>query len=181
ASGLVTLEVEQEVSDVVPTTSSGIDSPTIQQRRIKSSVSVQSGGSVALGGLIRSSRTKGTTGVPLLSSLPAVGALFGVKENSVDKTELLVLITPRVVRNQEEAREITRELRNRIDAFAPKDRPESGVKSGGTDAAGEKEKTAGKSEPAAKDEPTVEKAPVAKVESVSSADSGIKDAEPEKR
>jgi len=185
ASGLVTLEVEQEVSDVVPTTSSGIDSPTIQQRRIKSSVSVQSGGSVALGGLIRSSRSKENTGVPLLSSLPAVGALFGVKENSVEKTELLVLITPRVVRNQEEARAITRELRNRIGAFAPKDSAETAPKSGDTGAADKTENSVSTKEPAAKpaakDEPAVEKAPVPKVESVSEVDSDIKESETAKR
>ena len=123
ASGFVTLEIEQEVSDVVPTTTSGIDSPTIQQRRIKSSVGVNSGESIALGGLIRNRRTKSSVGVPFLSRIPALGALFATKEDTVEKTELLVLITPRVVRNRKEAREITDELRGRIDAFRPKDRP----------------------------------------------------------
>ena len=120
ASGLVTLEIEQEVSDVVETTTSGIDSPTIQQRRIQSSVAIESGETVALGGLIRNRRTDLSDGVPFLSRIPLVGALFGTKENVIEKTELLVLITPRVVRDRKQAREITEELRSRIDAFRPK-------------------------------------------------------------
>lgn len=114
SSGLVSLEIEQESSDVVATTTSGIDSPTIQQRRINSSIVVQSGHTVALGGLITESRQKTGAGVPLLSRLPLVGALFGDKNSTFDRTELLVLITPRVVRNQEEARIVTEELRSRV-------------------------------------------------------------------
>jgi general secretion pathway protein D len=119
ASGLVSLEIEQEVSDVVATTTSGIDSPTIRQRRIRSSVAVQSGQTVALGGLIRDRRTWKSDGVPVLSRVPVLGALFGSKGNAAEKTELLVLITPRAVRNQEEANEVTTELRKRIRSFAP--------------------------------------------------------------
>ncbi len=114
AGGLVTLDIEQEVSDVIPTTTSGIDSPTIQQRRIKSSVAVQSGETVALGGLIRNRKTKNRSGVPLLSQIPVLGALFGKTENFDDRTELLILIRPRVVRNLKEAREMTEELRRQI-------------------------------------------------------------------
>jgi general secretion pathway protein D len=117
--GLVTMEVAQEVSDVVETTSSTLDSPTIQTRRVESTVSVQSGQTVALGGLIRDSRTNGSTGVPYLSRIPVIGWLFGVKEDSADRTELLVLITPRVVANQDESRKVTEELRGRIRAVQP--------------------------------------------------------------
>ncbi len=115
--GMVNLEIEQEVSDVVPTTTSGIDSPTIRQRRIKSTVAIQSGETVALGGLIRDRRTDVSEGVPFVSHVPVLGALFGSKDNTTEKTELLVLITPRVIHNTEQAREMTNELRNRIDAF----------------------------------------------------------------
>ena len=114
AGGLVTLDIEQEVSDVIPTTTSGIDSPTIQQRRIRSSVAVQSGETVALGGLIRNRRTKNKSGVPFLSQIPVLGALFGKTESFDDRTELLILIRPRVVRNLKEAREMTEELRKQI-------------------------------------------------------------------
>lgn len=122
ASGLVNLEIEQEVSDVAETTTSGIDSPTIQQRRIKSWVAVQSGETVALGGLIRKKRSNSTEGLPLLSRIPILGALFGTHENDKERTELLVLMTPRVIRNAQEARDITTELRRRIKSLAPKKR-----------------------------------------------------------
>ncbi len=119
ASGLVTLDIEQEVSDVIETTTSGIDSPTIQQRRISSSVVVADGETIALGGLIRDSRDKSRTGIPFLSSLPLIGPLFGQEEEGLDRTELLVLITPRVVRNQDEAAAVTEELRRRLQAVVP--------------------------------------------------------------
>jgi len=89
------------------------------------------------------------------------------------------------VRNQEEARAITRELRNRIGAFAPKDSAETAPKSGDTGAADKTENSVSTKEPAAKpaakDEPAVEKAPVPKVESVSEVDSDIKESETAKR
>lgn len=119
SSGLIGLDVEQEVSDVVPTTSSGIDSPTIRQRRVRSTVSVQSGETVALGGLIRDQRNSSRSGIPGLRDLPVLGPLFGVTDNSDGRTELLVLITPRIVRNSEEARSVTAELRGRLRGLAP--------------------------------------------------------------
>lgn len=114
--GLAVMDIGQEVSDVVPTTTSQLDSPTIRQRRISSTVAVHSGETVVLGGLIRENRNVGRDGVPILSSVPVLGALFGSRTNSVVRTELLVLITPRVVRSLEEARSVTQELRRRLHA-----------------------------------------------------------------
>ena len=74
--GLVTMEIEQEVSDAVTTASSGLDSPTIQTRTINSTVAVQSGQSVVLGGLIRTRESEGQGGIPGLYKLPVVGSLF---------------------------------------------------------------------------------------------------------
>ncbi|NIR61166.1 MAG: hypothetical protein GWO02_17510 [Gammaproteobacteria bacterium] len=119
ASGLVVLEVLQEVSDVIETTTSDIDSPTIQQRSIESTVAVQSGDSIALGGLIRDRNEDGVTGVPLLSEIPVFGNLFKTTEDLMRRTELLVLITPRVVRNRREALDVTEELRRRLSAIEP--------------------------------------------------------------
>ncbi|GIX17918.1 MAG: type II secretion system protein GspD [Rhodothalassiaceae bacterium] len=114
ASGLVVLDVRQEVSDVVPTTSSGIDAPTIQRRVIESTVAVQNGETIALGGLIRDTRNRTRSGIPFFSRLPLFGPLFGTTTNKKDRTELLVLLTPRVVRDAGEARAVTRELRERL-------------------------------------------------------------------
>lgn len=112
--GLVNMDIVQDVSDAVPNTTSQIDSPTIRQRRIESSVAVQHGETVALGGLIRDNRTQGSSGIPFLSRIPILGALFGVQRNEAVRTELLVLITPRVVPNAVEARRVTDELRQRV-------------------------------------------------------------------
>jgi general secretion pathway protein D len=116
---LVVLDIVQEVSDVVQTTSSTLDTPTIQQRQIKSTVAVQSGESVALGGLIRDANSKGVSGVPLLSDIPLLGNLFKTTSDTQRRTELLVLLTPRVATNRQDAREITDELRSRVRALAP--------------------------------------------------------------
>ena len=119
ASGVVVLDVMQEVSDVTATTTSKLESPTIQQRRIESTIAVQSGDTIALGGLIKDKDTQTVTGVPLLSKIPILGNLFKVTGNTIKRTELLVLITPRVVRNRDEARAVTEELRKRMTAVLP--------------------------------------------------------------
>ena len=117
ASGLVTLDILQEVSDAVATTISTIDSPTIQQRSIRSIVAVQSGETVALGGLIRERSTESVSGIPVLMDIPLLGNLFKTTGQDSERTELLVLITPRVVRGPAQAREVTDELRKRLTAL----------------------------------------------------------------
>ena len=67
AGGMVTMEINQEVSTANKTTTSGIDSPTISKRSIKSTVVVKSGETMVLGGLITENKTKSTSGLPLLS------------------------------------------------------------------------------------------------------------------
>ncbi|MEQ9608430.1 MAG: type II secretion system secretin GspD, partial [Kiloniellaceae bacterium] len=121
ASGLVILDIEQEVSEVTETTTSGIDSPTIQQRKLESTIAVQNGETIALGGLIRDRLEQGTTAVPLLGDIPIFGNLFKATDNSSSRTELLVLIKPKVVRNQEDARAVTDELRRKLPGIFPSD------------------------------------------------------------
>lgn len=118
-SGRVILEIEQEVSDVVSTTTSGIDSPTIQQRKIKTTVVVNDGDSLALGGLIQKRHSDGRTKVPIVGDIPLVGTLFREKTDTVRRTELLILITPRVVRDLLEAQEVTREFRRQLNVSVP--------------------------------------------------------------
>ena len=110
SSGLVTLAISQEVSDVVRTNSSDINSPTIQQRRITSTAAVPNGTTVLLAGLIRDIETETNSGVPGLHQIPFFGPLFGIKDRLNQRTELIVLITPRVVQNEGEAEKITRKL-----------------------------------------------------------------------
>jgi general secretion pathway protein D len=122
AGGLVSMTIEQEaslVSDAL--TTEGIESPTFRQRRITSTVAVQSGETVVLGGLIQDSRDRSESGLPFLRSLPGIGLLFGSKGRDNTRTELLVLITPRAVTNQREVRRVTEELRKRLRAVVPLD------------------------------------------------------------
>jgi general secretion pathway protein D len=119
SSGLVTLDITQEVSDVAQTTSSTLDAPTINQRRITTSVIVQDGATVALGGLITNNANRGKSGIPILSDIPILGALFSNTSNAKKRTELLVMLSPKVVRNAQEAFERTEELRDRMHAVKP--------------------------------------------------------------
>lgn len=114
-SGTVVLEVSQEVSDVAATTTSGIDSPTIQQRKIQTTVSVQHGETVALGGLIRENETESDSGVPFLKDIPLLGAAFSSASTSQRRTELLIFLRPRIIHNMQEAREMTADLRDKLD------------------------------------------------------------------
>lgn len=118
-SGLVTLDIDQSVSEANATTTSNINSPTITQRRVVTSVIVKDGETVALGGLILDNQTNGRQGIPVLSDIPIVGNLFGTTTKNVGRTELLVLLTPRIVRNSGDARSMTDELRNRMRAVKP--------------------------------------------------------------
>ncbi len=113
-SGQVILDIEQEVSSVTETTTSGIDSPTISQRRIETSVVVSDGQTLALGGLIEESHTRSDARVPGVGDVPILGALFRNRGDRVGKTELLILITPRVIRTGGESRAVTEELRGRM-------------------------------------------------------------------
>lgn len=118
-SGMVVLEIGQEVSSVRSTTTSGIDSPTIQQRRIDTTVAIHDGDSLALGGLIEDSRNVTSAGVPFLEKIPLLGEAFKSKTKKVKRTELLILITPRIVRDRDEARAATEEFRERLEAIKP--------------------------------------------------------------
>ena len=118
-SGLVQMDVSQEVSDVGATTSSSLNSPTIQQRKINSTVAVQDGETVALGGLIKDSRSRERSGIPVLQDIPYIGNLFGTTNNSGTRTELLVMITPHVIQGVQKLRNVTDELRRKLSATVP--------------------------------------------------------------
>ena len=119
-SGRVILDIQQEVSSVVKTTTSGIDSPTIQQRKIKTSVVVTDGEALALGGLIQERETTGKAKVPVLGDVPIIGAAFRQKTSNVSRTELIIFIRPRVIRDMDEARRITKEFRSELSIQAPR-------------------------------------------------------------
>ncbi|MDO5624438.1 MAG: secretin N-terminal domain-containing protein [Pseudomonadota bacterium] len=115
AGDLVTLDISQTVTDLDNAANSATQGyPTFMQRQIESKVAVRSGETLVLGGLIQDRAFSGKSGLPLLSSIPIVGALFGRHEDNNRRTELLVIFTPRVLRSDEDARAVSRELRQRM-------------------------------------------------------------------
>ena len=114
AGGLVIMDVEQEANQAIPTSTSTLNSPTIQQRKINSSIVVKGGETIVLGGLIQEQVNDSVTGIPYLSSLPVIGPLFGTINKTNNKTELVVLVTPRVVQNEQRAREVTNEFKRKL-------------------------------------------------------------------
>ncbi len=114
-SGMVYLTVAQEVSEAVKTTTSGIDSPTVEERKLQTTVAIADGSTVALGGMIRRSDASGNSGIPYLKDIPVVGGLFGPQNDTRERTELLVFLTPRVIRSPPAAVAATADLRQALD------------------------------------------------------------------
>lgn len=114
AGGMIALEITQEVNDVKPTTTSGIDSPTITQRRINTNVAIQSGETLVLGGLIQENSSRSSEGLPYLRNIPLLGWAFGSQGKQLKRTELVVMITPTAVTNLDEAGDVTQEYRNKL-------------------------------------------------------------------
>jgi general secretion pathway protein D len=111
ASGSVTLDVSQEVSSPGASTSTG---PTFQVTSVETTLSVKDGETVAIAGLIRDSNNLDRRGVPLLSEIPLVGSLFGGTTRNTTRSELIILITPHVIRTPEKFQEMTQELRDSL-------------------------------------------------------------------
>ena len=118
--GLVYMDVSQEVSAAgnVPANSTS-GNPPINQRQLQTQVAVQSGQTVLLGGLISETDTDSQSGIPLLSSVPVLGKLFGNTTKHRDRQEIIVLITPRVITNPDEAQDLTREYEQKFESLAP--------------------------------------------------------------
>jgi general secretion pathway protein D len=114
AGGLVNLDINQEVSIASATGTSTLNSPTISKRSTKTIVTVQSGETMVLGGLISEKSTNDNTGLPFLSSIPILGGLFGTQTRDKTKTELIVLITPRVANSVGQAKQVSDEFRKKL-------------------------------------------------------------------
>jgi general secretion pathway protein D len=134
AGGQITLEISQEVSipGAEPAIGGGgnvsqeVSIPgaepaiggggnvSIAQRTINSSVIVQSGQTVVLGGLILETTTSGKSGVPILMNIPGLGALFSTNQTDTFRTELIITVSPRVIEDPREMEKITEELRSRM-------------------------------------------------------------------
>ncbi len=114
SSGVVTMMVDQDVSEPQGNSTSTIDSPSFSQRSFTTQVTVQDGDTVAIGGFIGETRTNDSTGVPLLHRIPILGAAFGSKSTSKSRTELIIFLTPRVIYDTNQVQEATDEIKSNL-------------------------------------------------------------------
>jgi len=119
ANGMVIMEIKQIVSSVVNVPATGAtqtqqQTPTIDKKEIESSVAVRDGESIVLGGLIDEQDTENKDGIPFLYDLPLIGPLFGNTTHDKTKNELVVLITPRVVKSKQDSRLISDEFKRKL-------------------------------------------------------------------
>jgi len=123
AGGMVNMEIKQQVSEpgnlveVGSSSSGAVSARDFLERSVTSKVVVKDGQTLVLGGLIRESGTDDQSGIPVLYKVPVLGALFGQTTQREDRTELIVLITPRVVKDSQEASQVTEEIRRKMQAI----------------------------------------------------------------
>jgi general secretion pathway protein D len=110
ANGVVQLEVEQEISNPVNSSLT----PTISQRRVHSTVSIASGQTVLLGGLISEQENNTKDGIPGLRHLTYLGDLFGSTTRNKDRSEIIIFIKPRIIRDSLDAQGAAEEFRSRL-------------------------------------------------------------------
>jgi general secretion pathway protein D len=115
STGLVSLQINQEISnEVPPATSSTIQSPSFTKRSVTTRAVAQDGQTIALGGLISYSHTRTVNRIPLLGDIPWVGALFGSTSYTTQETEMIVLLTARIISTLPGATSATRELEEKL-------------------------------------------------------------------
>lgn len=113
-NGTILLYVEQEISSVSTTSNTGTLTPTLSQRKVKSSISVVSGQTVLLAGLISETQSRQRNGVPLLDEIPAVGEVFTQNQKQLQRTELIIFIRPQIIRDSVDASVVAEELRAKL-------------------------------------------------------------------
>lgn len=113
----ILLEIQQEISDSQPSSNAGNPNPDILRRAASTTVMVSSGDTMLMGGLFEESGGNGSSGFPLLSTIPVVGGLFGQQTWNHNRSELVMLITPRILENEEDTRQVVDELRKRLQAI----------------------------------------------------------------
>ena len=120
--GTVFLDIVQEISQPVGSRDAN-GNPTISTRKLKTEAATQDGDTIMLAGLISDSAEKGSSGIPGLSRLPIIGGLFGTQHTNSGRSETIILITATIVRNPQEARELTDEYGQKFRALDPLNPP----------------------------------------------------------
>ena len=129
--GMVFLDIVQEVSSADSVATDCKDTacnPRISVSKLKTEAAVQSGQTVMLAGLIDDQVERGSSGIPGLSRIPVIGGLFGTQKSNKSRSETIILITPTIVRNAQEAADLTDEYSRRFRAMEPLQQPPSNRK-----------------------------------------------------
>jgi general secretion pathway protein D len=115
SNGNVLLDIEQEISSVADASSSSSPlTPTLSERKVKSALSVASGQTVLLAGLISETQSLTRSGIPLLEDLPKIGDVFAQNSKSLQRTELIIFIRPQIIRDSVDASVVAEELRSKL-------------------------------------------------------------------
>jgi general secretion pathway protein D len=114
SSGVVTLMIDQDVSTPGQNTTSNIDSPSFSRRSFQTQVTVQDGDTIAVGGFIGEQNSEVSGGVPVLHRIPLLGAVFGTKNYSKTRSELIIFLTPRVIYDTNQIQDATDEIRSNL-------------------------------------------------------------------
>jgi general secretion pathway protein D len=122
--GLVTLEIEQEVSEKAGDIQVGDTGsyPSFFKRSTKTTLTVQSGQTIVIGGLIRETKANGAAGTPWLVSIPILNFLFGSTGDRTERTELIIMISPYVIAQLDEAEAVSKEFKNKLNALFPEEK-----------------------------------------------------------
>ena len=112
-NGNVRLEIEQEISQVAPGSGANL-TPTISQRKVKSAISVATGQTVLLAGLIQEQKNTNQSGIPLLDQVPGLGNVVGNTGHTITRTELIIFIRPQIIRDSVDAHYVAEELRTKL-------------------------------------------------------------------
>ena len=114
SSGIVTMVINQQLSQPQANTFSNLDSPAFSNRSFSTQVTVQDGDTIAVGGAITESWSEMSNGVPVLHRIPVLGALFGSKTYSKTRGELIIFLTPRVIYDTNQIVDATEEIRTNL-------------------------------------------------------------------
>ncbi|MBW2146265.1 MAG: hypothetical protein JRI22_04490, partial [Deltaproteobacteria bacterium] len=112
--GLVRMDIQQTVSEVSDKTVAGVDAPVFFNRTAKTTLTVNDSQTIVIGGLIREKKDRVRSGVPFLYKIPVLGFLFGFDSHQINKTELMILITPHVIRGYDDVDIVTREFQKKV-------------------------------------------------------------------
>jgi len=118
--GLVTMEIDQEISEVSESVQvAGTTYPAFFKRSAQTTLTVKSGQTIVIGGLIKETNSNSMSGAPWFINLPVVKFLFGQKRDSLSKTELIIFISPSVITELDDIEAVTNEFKRKVRHILP--------------------------------------------------------------